>query len=127
MSEDAGNTFEGLYLKERKKATIFMTSAIILAVLAAGLLVYVLSAPQGMRGQSDGMVRMRMGLDIKSFFNEDGSVDSAKVSEMTDRVPEGNKDRMLESMGSTIDSAVQDGEITSAQSTELKKAMGITA
>jgi hypothetical protein len=126
------NTFEQLYLKERKKATIFMVAAIALAVLSAGLLVHTFSNGTKNTVGADGTMRLgdgngapMMQFDIKSFFKEDGGVDQDKVDEMKSRIPE-DSSRLSDFIGPGIDTAVEDGEITSEQAAALKTALGIT-
>lgn len=131
------NSFEKLYLKERKKSRIFMATAIILALLLVGSVVYNFQNWQRISDQPTNTTQnfsMPFGqdrggfqrlADIKSFFKSDGSVDTAKVDELKSSLPSGFEDRFLDRFSTLIDTSMNDGEITQSQGSELKRAFGI--
>ncbi len=147
---DTGS-FQTLYLKEKKKARIFLISTAIalVAFLATGvgLITQLNDSPQsrpsalgpsgqdGQGGQGQfpggnggpGNGGPGMMLDISGFFSSDGSVDSDKVDELTENIPDDFKDQLFEDLSTRIDNAVSDGDITSDQGDALKSALGITA
>ena len=141
QNETHASSFEQLYLKERKKAWIFMNTTAVAAVLAVGLLVYAVNkkteAPEpaalgenGPRMQFDGEDgpggRMQMRMDVTQFLNDDGSVDTDRVNDMLERLPDNFREDMLGRMETQIDEAVSDDDITQDQATALKSAFGIS-
>ncbi|MBE0448639.1 MAG: hypothetical protein IBX64_11175 [Actinobacteria bacterium] len=145
------NTFESLYLKERKRAQIFMTLSIVLAILLAGSIIYHLnskiqSSPntQGSAlgevpnsgqgpvmmgrpgGGSGGKVIIPQD-QVTDYLNPDGSVNTDKISSRLNSLqgPPQMIETMLQARAKQIDEAEARGEITSQQAEELKKAWGI--
>lgn len=144
MSEQLkGSTFEELYLQQRKKSQMLLVAVIVLAVLAAGSLAWGFSKDgsgnqsgmpgnsqgQGFNGQSGpggmGGPGGRMGMDIKSFFNDDGSVNTDQIEQMTSRMPSGGGRGgfdITDMIKQQADQAVEDGDITQGQADALIKA-----
>lgn len=142
MSEQIkGSTFEELYLQQRKKSQMLLVAVIILAVVAAGSLAWGFSKdgsqnqadtgnfPQGQgfngQGSPGGGPGGGMGMDIKSFFKDDGSVDTERIEQMTSRMPSGGSRgsfNIADMIKQQADQAVEDGDITQAQADALIKA-----
>ena len=133
-----GSTFEELYLEQRKKSQMLLIAVVVLAIATAGSLAWGFSKSgstsrpdmanggfsQGMNGQG-GPGGMRGMMDIKSFFKDDGSVDTDKVKEMTSRMPSGGGRsgfNISDMIKRQADQAVTDGDITQAQADALIKA-----
>lgn len=76
-------------------------------------------------GPGSGQMRFK-GPEVENFLKDDGSVDTEEVNDMLDRVPDDFRSNMLDRMESQIDEAKEDGDITAAQATALKKAFGIS-
>lgn len=133
MSSEKSSTasVEELYLKEKKKASILMVSTIALAVLLIGSIatrpdanssepvaLQNTQANTGQRGAGG-----RGGQPITGFFDESGAVDQEAITALTDRIPGGgDPSQFLERFTLQIDAAVESGEITEIQGTELKAA-----
>lgn len=139
-----GSTFEELYLEQRKKNQVLLIVAIALAVSTAGSLAWNFSKsnninPTGMpgnfqgqglggQGTPGGMGGMRggMGMDIKQFFNDDGSVNTSQVESFTNRIPSGSASssgfNFLDRFKDMIDQSVEGGDITQEQADALVKA-----
>lgn len=129
------------YTKQRKKTRLFVATTIIAVVAFAGTLTLYIANPKtvtksvaakrgafrgafgGQGGPGGGAGRQQ--LDIKTFFSTDGSVDTSKVTALTQNVPSQFKDRLLANFGTRIDTAVTAGDITQAQGDALKTALGI--
>ncbi len=133
------NEFEMLYLKERKKSSILLIVAIVLAVATAGSVLWAVNKepasssqfPSGTPGQDfngqggfpgGGQGGPGFGLDVTSFFKDDGSVDTDKVDETTSRFPGGGDSRFTDLMQQRVDQAVEDGDITQDQADKLMDA-----
>jgi len=142
-NEGPSGSIEQQYIKEKKKSQILIATNIVTLVLLIGGGVWATqlknnqpdpsNMPFGQQGgQRPGFVGGTppgggfMGMDIESYFKDDGSVDTDKVDEATENLPDEFKDRFLERMSEQIDQAVEDEDITSAQATELKQAFGIS-
>ena len=139
MSEHRkGRTFEELYLEQRKKSQMLLVAVVVLAIATAGSLAWGFSKSggtsrpdmanggfsQGMNGQG-GPGGMRGMMDIKSFFKDDGSVDTEKVKEITSRMPSGGKNsgfNIVDRFKEQTTQAVTDGDITQDQADSLIKA-----
>lgn len=140
--EDKNNkSFEKLYLKERKKSQLFVMVVVVLSILLVGSVVFnfqnqkqsteqdsnqVQDFPRSFGQNPGGFQGLRGVLGISGFLNEDGSVDTDQVSQIKDNLPDEFEDRFISRISSQIDNAVEDGEITSEQSEELKAAFGIS-
>ena len=139
MSEHCkGSTFEELYLEQRKKSQMLLIAVVVLAIATAVSLAWGFSKSgstsrpdmanggfsQGMNGQG-GPGGMRGMMDIKSFFKDDGSVDTEKVKEITSRMPSGGKNsgfNIVDRFKEQTTQAVTDGDITQDQADALIKA-----
>lgn len=133
--QQQGNEFEELYLKERKKSSILLVAAIVLAISTTGSLIWGVSnlsstpqLPSGANGQDFGSGGQfgggpGMGMDIKSFFKEDGSVDTDRIDEITSRLPSGIGSGFTDRIKEQADQAVEDGDITQDQADALKEAI----
>jgi len=137
--QQQSDEFEELYLKERKKSSVLLIATIVLALIASGSLIWAVSKgsntqdlPNGVTNQGvNGQGGLRgngpgMTLDIKSFFKDDGSVDTDKVDEITSRMPSGASSRFTDMIKEQVDQAVKDGDITQEQADALNKEIGIT-
>ena len=136
------HSFEELFLKERKKTKNLSLAASICALLFVGTLIWHFQSPQpsaptnipqigseNFRSQ-DGTPPgggVFLGGDVKSFLNDDGSVDTDRVSEILNNAPDEFQDRIVTRMETQIDQALSDGEITSDQAQKLKVAFGINS
>lgn len=138
-SHKASDAFEKLYAKEKHKSRALIIISAVLAVLLVGSVTYnfyALRRPATMPGQlgagsppqfGNGGGRFGMGMrgaDIKSFFKSDGSVDTDRVKQLLDRLPEEAKSQFQDRINQRIDAAVSSGEITSDQANALKSAFG---
>ena len=139
MSEhNKDSTFEGLYLEQRKKSQMLLVAVVVLAVATTGSLAggfgksgSTAGRPNmgnlqqgGFNGQS-GPGGMRGMMDIKSFFKDDGSVDTDKVKEMTSRMPSGGNNSgftIVDRFKQQATQAVTDGDIAQDQADALIKA-----
>jgi hypothetical protein len=138
------HSFEQLYIKERKKGRIFMATTGVAIVLSLGSFAYASNkkaeAPEqtsfgsGPTSQFNGDMPQgggpggggpNMQMDVTQFLNDDGSVDTAQVNDMLERVPDDFRENMLDRIATQIDEAQQDGDITADQATALKSAFGI--
>ncbi len=142
------DTFEVLYLAQRKKSQILLIAVIILAVATASSLAWSLSknnssqttpngfpgqgfdgqqgAPGGMQGPGGGMRGM---MDVKQFFKDDGSVDTDVVKSFVSRMPSGRSGssssdgfNFLDRFKENINQAAKDGDITEDQASKLIEA-----
>ncbi|MDO8335275.1 MAG: hypothetical protein Q7T74_00640 [Candidatus Saccharibacteria bacterium] len=121
--------FEELYLKERKKSSILVAVVVVLALATTGSLLWGINKnsstaqlPTGAQSQGFGQGGPPSGgmrMNIKSFFKDDGSVDSDKVDELTSRAPSGAGSRFTDMFKEQADKAVEDGDITQAQADDL--------
>lgn len=134
------NSFEELFLKERKKTKNLTLAASVCALLFVSTLIWHFQSPRpstptnipqigsgNFRGQDGGPPGggAFLGGDIKSFIKDDGSVDIERVSEILDNAPDEFQDRIVSRMEQQINQALSDGEITSDQAQKLKTAFGI--
>lgn len=132
------NTFEELYLKKRKKRLVFMSVGAVLAILLIGLFVVNLAGKHGPGSKlssssnesspHSGTGPAKQGVDdlnMKDFFNSDGSVNTDEVNALLQRVPSQFRSHLPGRIEPQIDAAVANSEITSQQAVELKKALGI--
>lgn len=129
--QQQSNEFEELYLKERKKSSILLAAAIVLAIATSGSLIWginkgssTVQPPEGGPTQGFGQGGppgggARMGMNIKSFFKDDGSVDTERIDEITNRLPSGAGSRITDMIKEQADKAVEDGDITQAQADDL--------
>jgi hypothetical protein len=62
---------------------------------------------------------------IRSFFNADGSVNTAKVNEVKSEIPSEFSGQLTARITPLIDASVSDGTITQSQAVTLKSAFGI--
>ncbi len=124
------NEFEELYLKQKRKSSILLATAIVLGFTTGGSLIWGASQQaetQGMRGgaPSQGFGSQSggpgMGIDIKSFFNDDGSVDEDRIDELTSRMPSGAGSQFKDMIKQQADQAVEDGDITQEQADALSE------
>lgn len=127
-----GSVFEELYLKEKKKNSILLGIAIVLAIVTVGSLIWASGKQSSESSQTSegpragqfgpgqgGMRGQGMGMDITSYFNEDGSVDTAAVEEIIARFPSGASSRFTDRIKESADQAVTDGDITQEQADAL--------
>jgi hypothetical protein len=136
VAKDANQTIEKMYLKEKKKSTIFLLSTVVMTVLFVGSIFIKIpkvddtntTPPTNTFGNPDTEVRgfgqptegrMFGGamMDIESLFNDDGSVNTDAVNDIEDRLPSGMGASFLEAR---IDQEIEDGNITQAQADALK-------
>jgi hypothetical protein len=135
MSENKKDVFEELYLGQKKKSSILLAVTVVLAVTTVGSLYWgfnntkknnVAQPPAGFenRGGQGFPNGGQMGgqMDVTRFFNEDGSVKTAEVQSMVDRLPSGAGSQFLSRLKDNIDQAAKDGKITQAQADALNKA-----
>lgn len=135
MSELRKNTFEELYLQQKKKSSLLMIAVAVLAITTVGSAAWGFSksststqapdgvATRGFNGQGGmGMGGPGMQMDITQFFNSDGSVNEDQVKTMVSRLPSGASSQFLSRFEEQIDQAVTDGKITQTQADALKKA-----
>ena len=137
------------YTKQRKKTRLFMATTLIAVIAFGATLGVYLTNPKTEKAKVEttqgpnGEFRFRDGngtppegipeggpgggmmRDITSFFNEDKTVDTEAVEQLTENVPDDFKDRILENLSTQIEKAVTDGDITSDQAAALKSALGI--
>ena len=133
-------SFEKLYLKERKKNHLFVVVAAVLSIFLVGLVIFNLQTQKlsteqvpnqaqdfpGSFGQNPGGFQGQRGLqEIDRFFNEDGTVDTDQVDQLKENLPSGIEGRFLPRVSSQIDSAVDGNDITFEQGEELKEAFGV--
>lgn len=124
--------FEELYLKERKKSSMLLVAVIVLALATAGSLIWAVNGQSNTAQLPGGGSEQGFGgggqfgggggpgmMDIASFFNDDGSVDTDRIDEMTSRFPSGAGSQFVDRMQEEADQAVEDGDITQAQADEL--------
>jgi len=145
MSEHTkGSTFEELYLQQRKKSSMLLIAVIVLAISTAGSLAWGFSkgsgsqpnTPGNFQGQGfnggqggpGGFAGPGRGLDVKQFFNDDGSVNNDEVKSFLDRIPSGGPSgsssnfNFLDRFKETINQAATDGDITQDQADALIQA-----
>ena len=141
MSEHAkGSTFEELYLEQRKKSSMLLIAVVVLAIATAGSLAWGFSknggsTSSGMPGNFQGQgfngeggpsgAGGRMGMNVKQFFKDDGSVDTDEVKSFVSRMPSGNSNsgfNFLDRFKENISQSVEDGDITQSQADALTKA-----
>lgn len=144
MTEQAkGSTFEQLYLQQRKKSSLLLVAVIVLAITTAGSLAWGFSKTgsgsspsntpgnfqgQGFGGQG-GPGGGGMNLDVKQFFNDDGSVNNDEVKSFLSRMPSGTSSsssnssfNFLDRFKERINQSADDGDITQEQADALIKA-----
>lgn len=134
------NSFEELFLKERKKTKNLTLIASACAVLFVGTLIWHFQSPRpsgpvntpqigsgNFRGSNGGPPGggAFLGGDVKSFFKDDGSIDTERIDQILDSAPAEFKDRLKDRMKTQITEALSNGEITSDQAQKLKTAFGI--
>lgn len=135
------NSFEELFLKERKKTKNMTLIASACALLFAGTLIWHFQSPRpsapanasqigsgNFRGTNGGPPGggAFLGGDVKSFFKDDGSVDTERIDEILNNAPAEFKDRLKDRMKTQINEALIKSEITSDQAQKLKTAFGIS-
>lgn len=121
--------FEPLYLRERHKTKYLLISTVMLGILFLGALVINPGSsnanPNTQTGENQGGADMgRQGMSITAFFNEDGSLNQARVDKL-DLIPAQRKEKLISRIDAQIDNGVNNGVITSEQATTLKEALGI--
>jgi len=134
--------YEKMYLKERKKSTIFLITTVIFALLFAGSMIVHFGgtttgntngAPSfgssnsstgggmGMGGgQQDQSQSGKSETKVTSYLNSDGSVNTTKVASALTSA----ETRAKEMIKKQIEQATSNGDITSSQETALEKAFG---
>ena len=145
MSEQAkGSTFEELYLEQRKKSSMLVVAVVVLAITTVGSLAWGFSNngsgasnqtantgqfPGGdFNGQNGpGGMRGGMNMDVKQFFNDDGSVKTSEVESFLSRMPSGGNSsnssfNFLDRFKEMINQAADNGEITQDQAQALIQA-----
>jgi hypothetical protein len=136
------NSFEELFLKERRKTKNLTLIASACAVLFIGTLIWHFQSPrpsapanapqigsQNFRGTNGGPPSggAFLGGDVKSFFKSDGSVDTERVNQILNNAPAEFKDRLKDRMKTQINEALSRSEITSDQAQKLRAAFGINS
>ena len=142
------DTFEVLYLQQRKKSQLLLIAVIVLSVATAGSLAWGVSKsnspqpmPNGTPGQrfdsrqgGPGDMRrpgggMRGMMNVKQFLKDDGSVDTDAVKSFVGRMPSGRGGSLnssgfnfLDRFKGTIEQAAEDGDITKEQASALMQA-----
>ena len=136
--EPVEQAFEELYLAQRKRSSIFLATTVVLAITTVGSVAWALNSKSntavaegpGNAQQAQGFGNsqgrpggMRTMMDITSFFNEDGSVNTDQVKELMARMPSGQSDNsgfnFIDRIKENIDQAVSDGDITEDQANAL--------
>jgi hypothetical protein len=137
------NSFEQLYLEERKKARMFMTASAILAVISLGLAVYAYhlnnqpqpSSPAAVGGPHGGPAmsgphggageRMLFPDDsVFDYLHPDGSVNTDAITARLNSLhgPPEMIGTMLQARSQQIYEAQESGQITERQAQELMEA-----
>lgn len=129
------NSFELLYIKQKRLSTIL---AVVSGALAVALVVILVvhpgsatktTAQQGgpFGGGGGGQMGqgMRRNLDITTFIKSDGSVDTDQINQLISRIPAGFKSRLTTRADTEITQAQKDGKITASQASQLRAAFGI--
>lgn len=130
MSENKkNNTFEDLYIEQKKRNSVLMTLVVVLAITTIGGLGWGFSKsntdlqgpPSGFQGPGgQGFPGGSMGqMNFDRFFKDDGSVDTEAVQDMVDRLPSGAGSDFIDRFSEGINQAAEDGDITQAQADEL--------
>lgn len=145
MSEQIkGSTFEELYLEQRKKSSMLVVAVVVLAITTVGGLAWGFSNngsgtsnqtantsqfPGGdFNGQNGpGSMQGGMNMDVKQFFNDDGSVKTSEVESFLGRMPSGGNSsnsgfNFLDRFKEMINQAADNGEITQDQAQALIQA-----
>ena len=147
MNEQASGdpVWRDQYLKEQKKARIFMGSTVVLAVLLVGSLVFAVgqSAPSpvadpgvksgesgfgsGLGGGPRGGPGGGSGDFVQRFVNPDGSVNEAQVAEFKQRMEQfGGDGQFEERFVDGVQAAVDSGQITQESADALLAALGVS-
>jgi hypothetical protein len=130
-SKNSKNTFEDLYLEQKKKSSILMTLVVVLAITTIAGLGWGFSSSSGSQKPPSGFQGLNgqgapgggMGqMDFERFFKDDGSVDTQAVQDMVDRLPSSAGSGFLDRFKTDINQAATDGKITLSQADALVKA-----
>ena len=147
MSKESNISVEALYLAEKKQKFIFMGASGVFAALFVFSLIFGWGAAQsagnpqinnqgpnfqdgGRGGFGGGAGGPRGGFGIgggiESFFSDDGSVDQEAVDQLAERAAQfDDGGQLAERFIDGIDTAENDGTITSDQANELRGALGL--
>jgi hypothetical protein len=139
-------SYKSLYLKEKKKSSIFLILSIVLTILFFGTLAWAVveannDGKKGIRnGQGNGMFDDQAGpndqngrgrgmmMNFKNFLNSDGSVNTEEVKSFVSRMPSGTGSSNFQTrINQEIDQAVKNGTITQDQATAIKNAISSAA
>lgn len=133
-----GNFLEKLSTKSNKTKVVTAMSilSLCLIVVAAVIVLPQVSKLKNLRtslgGGSESSPEAVSGSNtpkgqsvIKSFFNSDGSVNTAKVDQVKSQIPSAYSGVIASRITPLINNAVTDGTITPGQATALKSAFGI--
>lgn len=125
--ENPVSEFEELYLKERKKSSLLLIVVIVLTIATSGSLMWGV-AQQSNTSPSDPALgkgfegRGQFGrMDITAFFKDDGSLDTERIDEITNRSPSGVGSPFIDKIKEQATQAVKDGKITQEQADALTK------
>lgn len=139
MSEQQAksSTFEELYLQQRKKSSVLLIAAVVLALSTVGSLAWGFSKDSDSSNTADGQTSFQngngfqgrgglggqMGFKVEQFFNDDGSINNDEVSSFMERTPSGMADNFLDRFVERINQAADDGDITKDQAEALINAL----
>ena len=129
----AQNSFELLYIKQKRLSTIL---GVVSGLLAVALVVILVLHPTlrprtasqqrppfGAGGQmAQGMQR---NLDVSSFIKSDGSIDTDRIKDLTSRIPADFKSPLMTRVETKITQAKKDGKISTTQAAQLRAAFGV--
>jgi hypothetical protein len=120
--------YEKMYLKKRKQMRMIIAVVIVLIVITIGGFFYIVNRDARHNKPLFGphaSAAFRSNFSVMKFFNSDGSVNMTKVDRAESRIPSQYQSQASSFIGSKIDAAISDGEITSSQGAALKQAFGI--
>jgi hypothetical protein len=141
MSDEKVTATEGLErstAKQQKRRKIFKVVGIVFVVLIIGAIsmrvrarnerisskqAYSTSTLE-VQDANDSQPSRPETLDLKSYINDDGSINKDKVSNALQNVPERARARAIEGITEQINAAEKNDEMTNAQANALKSAFG---
>lgn len=121
--------YEHTYIKQRKrKRALIWVLVVVIALMIGGFIAYENLGPHhrhhgGTFGANASSLSNRF--NVTRYFNSDGSVNTQRVNKVLSKIPSQDQSQALTAISSKIDTAVSNGQITSAQGSTLKQSFGI--
>ncbi len=141
-------SYKSLYLKEKKKSSIFLILTVVFTILFFGSLAWGLTEAKdnkhpefrrnnimsekfeqrmgpGMGDYNDIQQndRNRFKMKLERFINSDGTVNTNEVKDFLSNLPDQAKNHFREEINDNLERAVKDGKISQDQANSIKSAI----